>query len=144
MSRSAQRAGFTFLEIMLVVLIIGILVSIVVPNFIGKSEQARRQATNLAIRNTEVALGQFEIVYGAFPDELRDLVDPPEPPAGGDVTPFLDEMPKDAWQHVLQYNYPGEYGGRYYDLYSMGRNGTDDRGQGDDIPGWSTDDETDL
>jgi general secretion pathway protein G len=133
MLHGSLRRGFTFLEIMLVVLIIGILVSIVVPKFVGRTESARRSATALAIQQTEVSLQEFEYIYGRYPDSLEELVTPPEPPAGGEAQEFLDRVPVDPWNHDLVYNVPGENVGRRYDLYSMGPNGVDDRGQGDDI-----------
>jgi len=53
-------------------------------------------------------------------------------------------MPKDGWQNALIYNNPAELGGRHYDLYSMGANGVDDRGEGDDIVAWASEEDTDL
>lgn len=131
---SQRRRGFTFLEIMLVVLIIGILVSIVVPRFGSSSRQARINAARLAIRSTELAIDQFEIHYGHYPRDLQELVNPPPPDDRNMETPeFLDRMPEDAWGHPLIYNFPPEIGGRHFDLYSMGPNGVDDRGGEDDI-----------
>ncbi|MBN1477205.1 type II secretion system protein GspG [Candidatus Sumerlaeota bacterium] len=139
-----SRQGFTFLEIMLVVLIIGILVSIVVPKFGGRTQQARRSATALAISNTQLSIEEFEINYGRYPDDLDELLDPPTPIEGGEPLEYLDRTPEDAWGEPLIYIYPAEYGGRHFDLYSSGENREDERGEGDDITPWASEEGTDL
>lgn len=133
MHRQRRRTGFTFLEIMLVVIIIGILASIIAPKFMGRSESARRTATALSLHNIEVSLQEFEFIYGRLPETLEELVNPPEPPTGGEPQEFLEEIPRDAWNRDFIFRVPGESVGRRYDLYSMGSNGVDDRGQGDDV-----------
>jgi general secretion pathway protein G len=139
-----RRLGFTFLEIMLVVLIIGILVSIVAPRFAGRTRQGRVIATKMGLNSTETAVAEFEFIYSRYPESLEELLHPPESDFGGEPPEFFDTFPTDGWQHRLIYNQPAELGGRHYDLYSMGGNGVDDRGQGDDIVAWATDEDLDL
>ncbi len=144
MRTRAHRFAFTFLEIMLVVLIIGILVSVVVPKFAKRGEQARRSAAMMSIRGIETALLEFEMNYGRFPDDLEELVDPPDPPAGGEPLEYLDRIPRDPWGHRFIYNFPAEHSGDDFDLYSSGNNGMDDQGEEDDIAPWAVDEESDL
>lgn len=135
-----RRHAFTFLEIMFVVVIIGILLAVAAPRLTGKSKKARIQATRLQMHNIEAALKEYEMHIGAFPgssDGLESLLDPP---SNVDETqwdgPYLDgnNLPTDSWGHEFHYRYPGE-NSRDFDLWSSGPDGQE--GSEDDIKNWS-------
>ncbi len=140
-----NKKGFTFLEIMFVVVIIGILVSIIGPQFTGKSRKAKVTATKATMKAVETALQQFEMNVGRFPTTEEGLMALVKCP--GDVeqddwdSPYLKEIPKDAFGKEFNYKSPGENNADY-DLFSLGP----DRNEGtdDDIVNWQKDSEKDL
>ena len=127
----AGRSGFSFLEIMLVVLIIGILVSIIGPNLLGRTGKARVKATKAQLKNIETALTAFEMEIGDLPSTdqgLEALVKRPSDVAEEDWSQYMPALPRDAWNQKFVYNCPGD-DGRNFDLFSLGKDkkeGTDD------------------
>jgi general secretion pathway protein G len=121
-SRRSTRA-FTFIEIMLVVLIIGILMGVVVPRMVGQTKSAKIKACKASIRNIGVALSAFEVRAGRFPttqEGLQALVTKPSGLSDDEWEgPYLNEMPKDAWGQEFIYRSPGEHNADY-DLISKG------------------------
>ena len=131
-----QRRGFTLVELMLVVVIIGILLGMVVPRLAGRTEEARITAARGDISlNIKAALDMYELDNGAYPtteEGLSALLTKPQSAANW-RGPYLDKKPKDPWGQSYQYKYPGSHGFDY-DLYSLGRDGQE--GAGDDIVSW--------
>lgn len=138
--RTMCRRAFTFLEIMFVVVIIGILLAVAVPRMTGKARKAQESATSMQIRNIGTALKQFEMHVGRFPDTregLEALIERPSNVEEGQWEgPYLDgdEVPKDAWKKPMNYRSPGEHS-RDFDLWSNGPDGQD--GTDDDVVNWS-------
>src|SRR5512133_1315261 len=98
--RQNGRRGFSFLEIMMVVMIIGILVAVVGPKLLGKTEKARIQATKLQLKNVKTALNDFEMTVGSLPTTdqgLDALVHRPSDLPEDQWEQKMDELPKDAW-----------------------------------------------
>jgi general secretion pathway protein G len=135
------RQGFTFLEIMFVVVIIGILLGVAVTNYTNKSNKARINSTKLQLDNIHSALAQFEMHVGRFPDTREGLqallVRPANVSEQSWEGPYLTlrgdaEQPTDVWGNPLAYRAPGEKN-RDYDLWSWGPDGRD--GTEDDITG---------
>ena len=130
-----NRKGFTLIELMLVVIILGILVAMVVPRLVGRGEQARRQAAAADIRsNIALALDLYELDNGRYPERLEDLLkDPGESKAPNWNGPYLKRKPIDPWGREYSYKSPGT-NNPDYDLYSFGGDGVE--GGGDDITNW--------
>jgi len=127
--------GFTLIEILLVVIIIGILVSLVAPRLAGRSEEARRQAAKADIEGgISLALDLFEVDNGKYPARLEDLI-----AKTGDAHnwkgPYLKKgLPKDPWGSAYGYRMPGAHNSESYDLFSPGPDKQE--GSADDIVNW--------
>jgi len=132
-----NRRGFTLIELMLVVIIIGALVAMVMPRLTGRGEQARVTAAKADIQaNIATALKLYELDNGSFPpssDGLNALLSKPGT-AHNWNGPYLEKKPLDPWGREYKYRSPGEHRPQDYDLYSMGNDGQD--GTGDDVVNW--------
>ena len=99
---SRIRKGFTLIELMLVVIIIGVLAAMVMPRLVGRSEQARVARVHSDISSIGLALDLFEMDIGHYPDTLDDLL---KNPGLGDSWkgPYLKKDPKDPWGRPYKY-----------------------------------------
>lgn len=133
------KAGFTLIELMLVVIIIGALAAMVVPRLAGRSEQVKIAVARTDINaSIAVALDLYELDNGRYPTTeqgLRALMVKPSgfPEAVNWNGPYLKREPKDPWGNLYQYRHPSTREGRDYDLYSLGPDGVE---SDDDIGNW--------
>ena len=132
--RRRRAAGFTLVEMLLVLVILATLAAIVIPKFAGRSRQAKETAAKSQIANLEVAIDSFEVDNGFYPRTLDELIQPP-PNAQDWHGPYLKKgIPLDPWGHPYIYQYPGKYNPETYDLLSPGPDGR--VGGDDDITNW--------
>ena len=129
-----RRHGFTLVEMLLVITIIGILAALVVPKMMGRSEQARLAAARADISSLKTALDAYEVDNGNYPRSLGDLIQQPGN-AKSWHGPYLDKIPQDPWGQNYEYVFPGKHNQSGYDIFSDGPDGK--AGTDDDIGNWS-------
>ena len=118
MAGLAGREGFTLIEILLVVVIIGILAAVAVPKLSGRVGQAQTNAAKASVDAIGLAVKMYEVDNGKFPDSLQSLVT-----KGGEINwngPYLEKgVPKDPWGNDFQYS----KNGNDYTIVSAGPDG---------------------
>ena len=142
--RSAARgaAGFTLIEIMVVVIIIGLLAAVIVPNVIDKVDQARVSKAKQDIQALESALTIFRLDNSKYPTTeqgLGALVTQPTDPTIRHWRPggYIPRLSKDPWGYDYQYINPGTHN-KDYDVFTLGSdNQPGGEGQNADIGNWN-------
>jgi len=137
--QSSIRKGFTLIELMIVVVILGILATMVMPKVLDKPEQARRTKAKVDLRSIQAALALFKTDLGRFPNTsegLQALVADPGIRGYGKEG-YLERVPLDPWGHKYVYLSPGVHN-KDYDLVSYGKDG-EQGGAGDnaDVESWN-------
>lgn len=139
---SGNQKGFTLIEIMVVLIIIGLLASIVVPRLMGRTDEAKKTKVEVQIRNIQSSLDLYKLDTGVYPTTeqgLASLVDRTtvgEIPKNWKEGGYMDKIPKDAWGNIYIYLSPGVHGD--YDLYSYGADGEEGgEGKNADIQSWN-------
>ena len=136
--RSKARSltlGFTLLEVMVVLGIIGIMAALVVPNVMNARSDAQIKAVKVDLLSISGALNMYKVDNFNFPSTEQGLTALVNKPSGQPEAPnwrtggYLEKPPKDAWQNPYQYLRPGQHG--EFDLYSLGADGKPG-GEGDD------------
>ncbi|MBI3598671.1 MAG: type II secretion system major pseudopilin GspG [Nitrospirae bacterium] len=140
--RSQGEKGFTLIEVMVVVTILAILAILVVPKFVGRTDDARIVATKVQIRNIEEGLHFYKLDNGVYPTTDQGLDALVAQPTIGDIPGhwreggYLAKIPSDQWSHKYVYLSPGSHGD--FDLSSYGADGeAGGEGKNADIENWN-------
>jgi len=131
--------GFTLIELMLVIVIIGAMAAMIVPRLAGRSDEARIGIAAMDIKgNLHTALRLYEVDNGKYPSSAQGLqallTKPSSPPIPENWKgPYIEQAPLDPWKKPYVYRYPGTHPPRDFDLFSLGPDGEE---SGDDIANW--------
>ncbi len=143
--RRVALPGFTLIELMVVIVILGLLATIIMPKILDRPEQARRLKAKVQIRNFQSALALFKTDTGSFPttsQSLEALINDPGL-KGWKRGGYIEggKVPLDPWSNPYMYLCPGVHG-EDYEIESYGKDG-EDGGAGDDadIESWNIDQE---
>ncbi|KJG13292.1 MULTISPECIES: type II secretion system major pseudopilin GspG [Photobacterium] len=137
-----KQRGFTLLEVMVVIVILGVLASLVVPNLLGNKEKADQQKAVTDISSLEQSLEMYKLDNSVFPTTdqgLEALVTKPSSspePRNYRDDGYIKRLPKDPWGYEYQYVMPGEHGA--VDIFSLGADGQEGGdGINTDIGNWN-------
>jgi general secretion pathway protein G len=127
--KNSDCRGFTLIELMVVIVILGILAGLIIPRIMGRPEEAKRLKAKLQIESLETALKLYKLDNGMYPDTeqgLQALVEEPEAgtlPKNWRKGGYLEKgrVPRDPWDNEFVYLSPGVHG--EYDIISYGADG---------------------
>ena len=145
--RSFRRAGFTLLEVLLVLAIIIVMLAMVAPSLLGRQQKANEDLTRVGIKNLEDAIKMYAVDHdGQYPkgtteEVLQLLMSDVDERTNKKRQPYMDDIPVDAWKRPLEYEYPPSgsrptSGGKPA-IWSNGLDGQE--GTEDDIDNWTKD-----
>jgi general secretion pathway protein G len=137
--RRAAKAGFTLIELMVVLVIIGVLAALIVPNVLDRADDARATAAKTDVNNLVQALKLYKLDNQRYPSSEQGLQALVARPTVGVIPsnwkPYLEKLPNDPWQRPYQYLNPGVKG--EIDVMSFGADGQPGgEGKNADIGSW--------
>lgn len=127
--KNASRFGFTLIEILVVIIVLGLLAALVGPRIIGRVSEARSTTAHTQIELMSVALDNYRLDNGSYPTTAQGLASLRTAPTSEPVPrnwrgPYLrKEVPLDPWDRPYLYLSPGEQDPSGFDLYTLGRDG---------------------
>ncbi len=141
MKQLKQNKGFTLIEVMVVVIILGILASVVIPNIMDEPGKARVGKAKQDVRGLEEALNRYKLDNYDYPSTEQGLAALVTKPGGSPEPrrwkgPYVKKVPKDPWKNEYQYLNPGVHSA--LDVFSTGK---DVGSPSDDIGNWNLDED---
>jgi len=134
--KKKRSAGFTLVEVMVTMVIIGMLATIVVINVLPMISKAKSEKARIDINRLRQAVEYYNLDTNSFPESLEDLLRA-QPGSDNRARPegYIESLPDDPWGNPYLYAYPGEYG--RFDIWSYGADGTEGgEGNDADITSW--------
>lgn len=136
-----KSRGFTLVEIMVVVVIIGILAATIIPQFIGTTQDAKVSAAKAQVAELESAVERFYVNMDRYPaveEGVKVLLDPPANDENKKWRgPYIKQLRNDPWGNPFQYAVPGTHHPTSFDLWSRGADGADGGdGENADLGNW--------
>jgi len=133
--------GFTLIEIMVVVVILGILAATIIPQFMGTTHDAKVGAAKAHVAELESATERFYVHMDRYPTADEGLGVLVEAPANDEAKkwrgPYIKQLRNDPWDHPYQYRAPGSHHATSFDIWSQGADGADGgEGEAADIGNW--------
>jgi general secretion pathway protein G len=137
--RSAVQAGFTLIELMVVLVIIGVLAALIVPNVLDRADDARVTAARTDVNNLMQALKLYKLDNQRYPTTEQGLqalvTKPATAPVPPNWKPYIEKLPQDPWRNAYQYLNPGVKG--EIDVMSFGADGQPGgEGKNADVGSW--------
>ena len=142
-NRYSKQAGFTLIELMVVIIILGVLAGLIIPRVMGRPDEARQAKAKIQIESIESALKLYKLDNGGYPTTEQGLKALVEAPAAGNLPKnwrqggYLEKgkVPKDPWGNEFIYVSPGSHGD--FDLSCLGKDGeAGGEGVDKDINNW--------
>ena len=139
----SKQAGFTLIELMVVIIILGVLAGLIIPRVMGRPDEARQAKAKIQIESIESALKLYKLDNGGYPTTEQGLKALVEAPAAGNLPKnwrqggYLEKgkVPKDPWGNEFIYVSPGSHGD--FDLSCLGKDGeAGGEGVDKDINNW--------
>jgi general secretion pathway protein G len=139
LSQRARQAGFTLIELMVVLVIIGVLAALIVPNVLDRADDARATAAKTDINNLVQALKLYKLDNQRYPTGAQGLqallIKPTTGPIPSNWKSYLDKLPNDPWGNPYQFLNPGIRG--EIDIFSFGADGQPGgEGKNADVGSW--------
>jgi general secretion pathway protein G len=135
MKTTNRSRGFSLIELLVVLMILGLIASVVVPNLIGQGEKANASAAETQIQRLAMAIDEYYLDTGRPPQNLRDLVERPGSASNWNGPYVNNALMNDPWGNPYNYRYPGQH--RTYDIFSYGADGSPGgEGSSADIKSW--------
>lgn len=141
--RQNSQAGFTLIELMVVIIILGVLAGMIIPRVMGRPDEARQAKAKIQIESLESALKLYKLDIGGYPTTEQGLQALVEAPTAGNLPKnwrqggYLEKgkVPKDPWGNDFVYVSPGSHGD--FDLSCLGKDGeAGGEGVDKDINNW--------
>ena len=137
--KSTASRGFTLIELMVVLAIIGVLAALVVPSVLNRAEESRVTAARVDIQNLMQALKLYKLDNMRYPTAEQGLqalvTQPTQPPVPQNWKPYIDKLPNDPWGNPYRYLNPGIKG--EVDVMSLGADGQPGgEGKNADLGSW--------
>lgn len=141
--KRSREAGFTLIELMVVIIILGVLAGLIIPRVMGRPDEARQAKAKMQIESLESALKLYKLDNGPYPTTEQGLKALVEAPTAGNLPRnwrtggYLEKgkVPKDPWSNEFIYVSPGSHGD--FDLSSLGADGeAGGEGVDKDIHNW--------
>ncbi len=133
-----HQPGFTLMELLVVLAILGLLMSLVGPRVLNQLGGAKTKTAALQIKDLEQALEMYKLDVGRFPstsEGLSALVEKPSSATGWNGPYLKSEVPLDPWNREYNYKQPGDHG--EFDIFSYGQNGSEGgEGEDADVGNW--------
>lgn len=133
-----KQSGFTLIEIMVVVVIIGMLAALILPNVVGQQDKAMQVKAAAQISQLSSAVAMFKLDNYTYPTTSEGLQALSSNPRGKSTwRQYRSKIPKDPWGNSYQYAYPGQKNPNSFDLWSYGADGSSGgEGFARDIGNW--------
>jgi len=130
-----SATGFSLIELLVVLVILGLIAGLVVPNIMGRSEDAKARTAVAEVQRLSMAADEFYLDTGRAPRELRELVEQPSNVSNWNGPYINNSNLNDPWGNPYQYRAPGEH--RSVDIFSLGADGqAGGEGPSRDIANW--------
>ncbi len=135
MNNMRNSAGFSLIELLVVLMILGLIAGLVVPNVLQRGEDAKLKAAAAEVQRISMAVDEYYLDNGRPPEDLRQLVKKPANASNWNG-PYINESNlTDPWENPYQYRYPGQH--RAFDIWSHGADGSPGgEGANADISNW--------
>lgn len=121
MSQPVRQRGFTLIELIVVIALLGLVMAYVAPELFSKADEAKHRAAGIQVEKVNSTVELYKLETGRFPTELQDLVRQPAGMSNWKGPYLKKKLLIDPWNNELIYTQPGEHG--RFDLVSLGSDG---------------------